>query len=246
MTAGGRLPRALRSYADSPVKALLELNGQSLLTTAVAAAQECQAVERIAVVGGSEVEAACPANAEYVHEGEDVVDNIHNAFRHLGGEEHNYLVLSPDLPFITGAAVDRFIGLARGQCEIGAPVVTSEDFLASYPGAPNRFELIDDRRVTMGSCLYITGRVMQKNFPLFRDIYRCRKLPHRIAVMLGFSIIWAFLIGRLSMEALERRASTLTDAVCRGILMDDASIAYDVDNLQNYQYAVQLIREQQS
>jgi GTP:adenosylcobinamide-phosphate guanylyltransferase len=243
LTAGGRLPRALRGRSESPIKALLEVEGATLLERAAAAALECPAIGGIAVVGGDDVKRATPAGCDYVAEGEGVVDNIYNGFKHLGGEDHDYLIISPDLPFVADADLAAFISAVGLKCEIGFPVVSQERFLAAYPGAPNHFARLDGRRCTMGSCIFAAGPAVKKNIPLGRDLYRARKYPWRIAIMLGLPIIWSYLTGTLRTSQVEERMSLLMDSRVRGIEVDAPGLAYDVDTLENYEYAARLLRE---
>lgn len=238
ITAGGRLPKALRILSPSPVKALLPLGGRTLLERAAEAAQACGMLQRIVVVGGDEVQHATPAGVEYVREGEDVIDNINNGFVTLGGLEHNYVIISPDLPFLSAAGMVAFIAGAREKAAMAFPLVSREDFLSRFPGAKNRFERLDGGCVTMGSMIYLTGQMLQWNIPLGRDFFRNRKLPYKLAGMLGWSIIWGYLTGRLRLTQLEARATRLMGGEVRGVWVNDAGIAYDIDNRENFQYAL--------
>ncbi len=239
LTAGGTLPRALRQYSPSPVKALLSVGGQTLLEHAAQAARDCGMVQRIAAVGGEQVERGVPAGVEYVREGLDVIDNIHNSFLALGGLEHDYIIISPDLPYITADGLATFLAAAQLKAELAFPIVTAAHFLLQFPGAPNFFERVDGERVTLGSSIYMTGRMLQTNVPLGRDFYRFRKAPHKLASMLGWRIIWGYLTRSLRLAALEARVGRLTGGEVRGVYVSDAGLAYDIDNRVNYQYAVE-------
>lgn len=237
--AGGSLPRDLRDQHPSGYKALLPFAGQSLLAHAVSAAAGSGAAQGIAVVGAAPLEAHTPAEADYVEAGRDVIENILRGFLHHGADlSADYLVLSPDLPFIHPAALNAFVATAREQGELGVPIVTREDFLARFPGAPNRFERISGRAITMGSALYMSGRMLKTNLPLWRDFYNARKFPHRLAAMLGLPIALGYLSGRLRLEALEARASQLCGGPVRAVEVSHAELAYDVDTRANYEFAL--------
>lgn len=239
ITAGGRLPRDLAAHSQSEVKALLELGGRSLLQAALAAAQSAEAVADIAVVGGKEVAASLGADVLHVDEGRDLVDNVERGFRRLGGLEHEYLLISPDLPFIESAALLHFAAAARAAgAALAAPLVSEADFLARFPGAPNKFNRIDGRAVTMGSVMYMQGGLLQSNIPLMHDFYRHRKWPHRLATLIGWPVAFALLTGRLSLGLLERRLEQLTGGPSRAVDSPDAGIAYDIDDKANYDYAL--------
>jgi GTP:adenosylcobinamide-phosphate guanylyltransferase len=243
ITAGGPVPRDIQPLTGVSRKALLELGGRSLLQTALAAVAGCAAVDGVVVVGNMEVQAALAGqSATFIAEGESLIDNIHRGFLNFDDLRSDYLVLSPDLPFLTCDELNAFITAARRDCELGVPIVGRDDFLTAYPGSPNKFEHIGGRHLTMGSCFYFTGPALQTNIPLARDCYRYRKYPHRLALMLGPRIVFAFIFRRLALEMLEQRASQLTGVTTRAIELPDAAIAYDIDNRANYDYAVEWLQ----
>lgn len=245
VTAGGQIPRELAGETSAKRKALLAINGKTMLCTALSAVGACSQLNGVAVVGNDDVHAALPAGIDFVPEGKTLVDNIQRGFEHLGGVAHDYLIVSPDMPFVTANALSAFIVKATNECEIGTPVITRECFLTTYSGAPNQFlRLAGGRQVTMGSCYYLTGHALKSNIPLARDVISMRKRPHRLAVMMGLPIFIALVFKRLRLELVEKRASQLTGARCRALEMDDASIAYDVDNRLNYEYAVACARRE--
>lgn len=245
LIAGGRLPRQLHPHSDSAIKALLPVGGETLLARCAHAALERGEFETVCAVGGAEVKlAAQELGIAYAPEGPSVMDNIHSAFKQLGEEDSDYVIISPDLPFISAGGLRAFIAGAGAGAELAVPLITREDFLSSFPGAPNRFERIDGRQVTMGSVFYLTGPVLRANIPLGRDFFSARKWPHRMATLLGFNILLAFLFGRLTLAGLERRAQALTGAVVRAVEVDDAGLAYDIDNLANYEFACALLERE--
>ncbi len=240
LIAGGMLPAELRQFSPFRTKALLPVGGVSLLQTAVEAVAGCDLFDRIVTSGTDEVVDNLPEESEYVQLGADVVGNIMNAYEHLGGHVNDYMILSPDLPRVSAEAVKNFVTRAQEAGELCLPVVSREDFLTKFPGATNRFEKLDGGRHTIGSCFYITGPVLRQNMPLARDLFRNRKSIHKMAIFFGLPVVFAMLTGRATLSGLERRAAQLTGAVVRGIQMSEAGIAYDIDDLENYQYISKL------
>lgn len=232
------MPRELAGEHPLSRKALLPVGGCTLLDTALTATEGCLLVDDIAVVGDSAVEAALAGRAEFVPERDNLADNVLAGFRALGEESRDYIIISPDLPFLTADVLREFITYSSELGELCLPVVTRDDFLRHFPGAPNKFERLGPDRLTMGSCIYITGQALKANIPLARDFIRCRKYPHRLALMLGFGILLRFMFGRLRLGDLETRAGQLTGARCRAIRMEDAGIAYDIDTRENYEFAL--------
>lgn len=241
LIAGGMLPKNMRQLSTSPVKALLEMAGESLLETSAKAARESGLFGRIAAVGNSEVQRACPEGCEYVEWGEDMVGNIVNAYRALGEADHNYVIISPDLPFISAGGLRTFVLAAQASSEIGITLVSRDDFLARFPGAPNRFEKLDGGLATMGSVFFITGSALQANIPLLRDMYASRKRPWRLAVFMGLPILWGFLTGSLRTTMLETRFASLMGATFKGLDGSDPGLVFDIDTPENYRFAAELL-----
>ena len=241
ITAGGGVPRSLAAITPVSRKALVEVGGRSLLTTAVEAAQGCRYIDGVVVIGNEEVREHLAGRAEFLDEGGSLIENIERGYEHFGGDSADYLTISPDLPFLSADCLNAFLGTAPGICDLGAPLVDREDFLRCYPGAPNTFvRLAGGRQVTTGSCFYLTGPALRMNFPLFNDLFRYRKHPHRMAIMLGLRVIWGFFTGTLTLGLAEERATQLTGATVRAVEMTDAAIAYDIDNQLNYEFAQSL------
>ncbi len=243
MIAGGMLPKNMRKLSASPVKALLEMGGESLLETSAKAARESGLFGRIAAVGNEEVQAACPEGCEYVKWGEDMMGNIVNAYRAFGEDSHDYVIISPDLPFITAEGLRTFVESAQALCEIGISITSQDEFLNSFPGAPNKFEQLDGKPATMGSVFYITGPALRANIGLLRDMYSSRKRPWRLAIFLGFPVLWGFITKTLTTAVMAARFSALMGADFNGVVSSDPGLIYDVDTLENYEFAMKMLEK---
>jgi hypothetical protein len=239
ITAGGELPAELHDVSHARVKALLRVGERTLLQQAVAAVADSSLVSDIAVVGGDEVLRAGTTDAAHVDAGKTAVENLYRGFLHLGGNlDDEYFAVSPDLPFITTAAVDEFIRASRAGSQMAFPVISAEDFQATYPGSTNKFERLDGRLVTMGSSIYITGKMLKTNIPLFIDFFNNRRKPHKLAALLGIPIALSYLTGRTRTAQLEARARQLTGGTVKAVTIRDASLAFDIDKREDYDYAV--------
>jgi hypothetical protein len=243
ITAGGSMPRELAPHSDQSVKALLSVGALTLLDCAVQAVRNSSEAGGIAVIGNDHVLRQLPAEAAHIESGQSVAENIHRGFLHHGGDlSGEFLVLSPDLPFITGAALDEFIRAARPAGEFVFPLVSADSFLADFPGASNKFERVDGRPVTLGSCFYVTGRMLQTNIPLIRDFFNNRRSPTRLAAMIGLPIILGYLSGRVRLAQIEARLSQLTGGPTRAVEVGSAALAFDIDKPADLEYAARHLK----
>jgi GTP:adenosylcobinamide-phosphate guanylyltransferase len=243
VTAGGELPPDMRGPGRAASKALLEIGGRTLLDAALIAARALPGIKDIAVVGDDAIRSTLPADMAHVPSGGSVIDNLVRAYDQLGGPAHDYVVMSSDLPFITPAALRHFVDEAASLAELALPIVTRESFLARFPAAPNAFELVEGRRLTMGSAFYFTGPLLQANIPLMHDFARLRKQPHKLAMLLGWQVLWGFITRQISVPLLERRASAVTGGVVRAVETTAAELAYDIDTKREYDYAVEHVAQ---
>jgi hypothetical protein len=69
---------------------------------------------------------------------------------------------------------------------------------------------------------------------------RWRKNPIRLGSLIGWRILWRFLVGQLSVQELERRAEQLLGCRCKAIVADLPELAFDVDKPEDYALAQRL------
>lgn len=237
--SGGRMPRRLAERFPCEVKSLIQFQDKTLLSRSIEASLGLgQLVPPVAVVGPAEIRDEVRRfgnRARWLLEGETVIDN---AMRGAKFFEWRYplLLVSPDLPLVCSDDLEGFLAAVPPVAEMCVPVIRKQDFVAAFPGCPNRFNHAREGEVTMGSVFYTTGKALRKNIPLARDAFRARKYPWRLAYMLGFAIIAKYLLGIASIADVERRASRLLDCVARGIVVPFPRLAYDIDNELNLQY----------
>jgi hypothetical protein len=239
IAAGGELPRDMQAQGLPPNKALLAVGPDRLLDRSVAAARATSPGEPVVVVGDEHVRRHLPLDAEHVPAGGSVIDNIARGFERHGGAAHDYLVLSSDLPFVTPQALAGFAVQAQNSADLAVPIVTRESFLARFPEAPNKFERVDGRELTMGSAFYCNGRLLQQNIPLMQDFARHRKSPFKLALLLGLPVLWGFITKRIALATLEQRASALTGGRVKAVETAAAELAFDIDTLAEYNFALQ-------
>jgi hypothetical protein len=58
--------------------------------------------------------------------------------------------------------------------------------------------------------------------------------------LIGWRLLWRFLVGQLSVQELERRAEQLLGCRCKAIVADLPELAFDVDKPEDYALAQRL------
>ena len=239
VVSGGEVPDGLRPRFQLPAKSLIPCLGKSLLAHSIHALLESGCASHpIAVVGpaGIQNELAQFGDAVvWLQCGDTLMDNASIGMQHHG-EDKDFLILSPDLPAITGAAIDLFARAIPAEAEIAVPIVTRDQFLRRFPNAPNKFVRTSEGEVTMGSAFFFTGRALKMNLALGKDTYKSRKNPLKLAAILGLGVVFQLLSGKLRIEAVESRVSRICDAQARVVRVDAPELAYDVDCWENIDF----------
>ncbi|MCD6119493.1 hypothetical protein J7K50_06595 [bacterium] len=261
-TCGGKLTKSLEGRSPEDAKVLIEIEGRSLLHSAIEActglaesiSKEFSAGIAAAVaVGpravGREVRRvidACdpPFPIHFAGDGATVLDNIG-----IGASELDHygtgdlLIVSPDLPFITADALSDFLEKIPDDAGLAMPVVTREAFNARFPGAPNRFNRLVEGFFTLGSIAFLKEDVLRKNLILFQDAHNARKNPAKLAGMLGPGVILKYIFGRLSIHDIEDRVGLISDTIVHAVVGCDPALAYDIDNEKNLDYAEKMLAQ---
>lgn len=239
VVSGGAVPESLRARYPLLAKSLIACKGKSLLAHSIHALIESEcASSPIAVVGpaGIQSELAQFGDAvKWLQCGDTLMDNAAIGMR-FHGDGKDLLILSPDLPAVTGAAIDMFAREIPPEAEIAVPIVTREQFLRRFPGAPNKFVRTSEGEVTMCSAFFFTSRALKMNLGLGMDTYRSRKNPLKLAAILGPAVAFQLLCGKLCLEAVEGRVSRVCDAKARVVRVDAPELAYDVDCWENIDF----------
>ena len=235
ITAGGRVADELAEAIGTPVKALARFGDRTMLDRAIAAARACGA-ERVVVVGGAAVRAACGASVDdVVAEGAVGRDNIARAIG--SGTASDLLLMTSDLPFVDPAGLAAFLAAARGA-DVALPLASEADYLRAYPGAPPHVTAIGNERVANGSVVYFGPGVAPRALEVSQRLFDARKSLVRMAALLGPALLARFAVRRLRIEHVERRARMLLGLDARAVRDASPALCFDVDTIEDYRYAV--------
>jgi CTP:molybdopterin cytidylyltransferase MocA len=236
VTAGGRVGGAFAQTIGTQVKALAPFAGSTLLHRTIAALREA-GVERIAVVGGEEVRAACAAQVEQiVAESEDGAENLRRALYAWDGDSP-LLYATSDMPFVTGAAIREFLN-ATPSDTLALPLTEWRDFERRFPHAPPFGITLAKEKVVNGGIFAIPGGSARRIESFARRFFDARKSPLRMARLTGPVLLLQFVFKRLSVTQLQYHAHRLLGVPARAVRYAPPELAYDVDVLEEYRYAL--------
>jgi GTP:adenosylcobinamide-phosphate guanylyltransferase len=243
LPAGGRLTGEFAGEAGVTVKALIRIDGRTVLERTIETLRSTGIVNRIVVVGPSEL-ALHPATRgadSVITEGDSGPDNILRGIDWLeaqGSIAERVLVVTTDLPFLTSAAIRAFVEACPASGDICVPILRGEAFNARFPDSPATFAALADGAWTMACGFLLDPLAVRRNYTRIQQVFDARKSEMAMARLLGPLFILRYLTKRLRVEDIERRCTEILN--CRGIAVRNAppELAADIDTIEDYRHAV--------
>lgn len=236
ITAGGRVEGEFARVLGTPVKALAPFRGKTLVQLAVEALRGA-GIDRIAVVGGAEVRSACHDAVERViDESADGSENLRRAL-HAWDTGSPLLYLTSDMPFITPQSLQAFISQVP-QRTLSLPLTECNDFMQRFPDSPPYGITLAGEKVVNGGAFVIPAGAHERIERFAAQFFDARKSVWRMARLAGPVLLLQFAMRRLGVGQLESHAQRLLGIPARAVRSAPAELAYDVDVLEEYRYAV--------
>ena len=212
-------------------KGLVEVAGKPLVEWVVDAFRAAESINEIAVVIptaeglGSWVDKV----DKLVVSDRDFMDNAlagTAAFR----DDRPVVVTTGDLPLLTGPAVDEFVLAAlETGAEFVYPLVRKETIEAAYPGAERTYFKLKSGRFTGGNAMLVDPKLLPAARELGQRLFNDRKNAVALVRTAGVGFVVKFVLGRLVPEDLAGKIRDLLGGTGAAVVLDDASIAMDVD-----------------
>lgn len=221
----------LKDYGPPESEALIDIGGRPMLQYVLDALGEARGVERILVMGPPELlaRAVQAPRVEFRAGGSSITEHVLLAKRELG-EEKPLLIVTSDIPLVTGAMIDRFLAAA---VPLGAdfcyPISRREDNEAKYPGVRRTYVTLREGTFTGGNIFLVNPQVIEPVLGKAEEFIRYRKSPLKLAGLLGWSFILGLLLKRLNISQLEEKVSRLFGVKARAIICPDPEVGLDVD-----------------
>lgn len=236
ITAGGRVDGEFADLLGTPVKALAPFEKATFLQITIDAIRGA-GIEHIAVVGGAEVRAACSGCVERcIDESAEGAQNLRRAL-HAWSSDVPLLYLTSDMPFITAQTLRTFLERIP-QDTLVLPLAEGEDFDRRFPGAPPFGVTLAGERVVNGGAFVIPPHAHDRIERFAMQFFDARKSVWRMARLTGPGLLLQFAVRRLGITQLEKHARRLLGVPALALRNAPPELAYDVDVLDEYRYAV--------
>lgn len=243
LPAGGRISGEFADRAAVSVKALIEINGVTILQHTIETLRTCGRIGKIVVVGPDEVNATLADGLadKILPETSSGPENILKGLDWIerdGGAGRRSLILTTDLPFLTTGAIESFLDACPDQLDICAPVNTKQEFLERFPGSNNEYVRLGDGEWTMGCAFLVNPGSIIANHSRIDQVFQARKSQIGMAKLLGMAFVFRYLTGGLTIAQIEKRCQDILGCSAAAIRGASVELAFDLDKIEEYHYAL--------
>ncbi len=226
-------------------KALLLINEIPLVEYVVNALIEAKEIQNIVVVGPEyDLAPFIEKKVNKILEAtESIIKNIEIGLDYFK-DDYKILVLTSDIPLITGEIIDRFIK----KCEqydafFYYPIITKEIILQKYPQTIRSYATLKEGIFCGGNMAIFARPLFEKNRDLLNELYEKRKDLKKYVGLLGLKFMVKYLLKSLSIEEIEERAAEIIGYPAKGIIIEDPEVMIDLDKLSDYELILQVINQ---
>ena len=238
IVAAGGLPKPeepLYAFTQGKSKALLDMNGRTMLERVMDALQTAHHVDRIVVIGLENdmgMTFQRPID-QYLPDHGSMVGNILAGITWLRETDptiETVLFCSADVPMITGSIVDAHIESCQPMDKaVYYTFVTRETMERRFPGSNRTYVKLKGVEIAGGDLAIAQVVVADHNEELFHTLTNARKHAWKLARIVGFKFLIKFLFRQVSISDIEQTAERILGMPAQIVLTPFAEIAMDAD-----------------
>jgi len=241
--AGGENSSDLRKIAPYDNEALIIIGNYPMIYYVYKSLRSSPLVENIIVSGPADsLRSILPRedNLYFVNGGENAIDSFSQAIELLDkiGTTEYLLVAPTDIPLITSEAIEDFMH----QCEkydadFYYPVTSKKVNEEKFPGVARTYVRLREGVFTGGNLFIMRKAMIPKGLEFAKQMVENRKNPLKMARILGISLAWKLIWGRLAIPVIEKRFYDMTGIRGKAVISDYAEVGVDVDKPSDLELA---------
>jgi molybdopterin-guanine dinucleotide biosynthesis protein A len=236
VTAGGvpNPDEPLYPYTQGSSKATLDIAGKSMIQWVLDALTQAKEVESVVVIGLPEdASVECPKMVACLPNMGEMLDNIKGGMKkilELHPGAHHALLVSSDIPAITGEIVDWVIDAAmQTDDDVYYNVITRQVMEAHYPTSKRSYTHLKDYEICGGDMNVIRVVTVTENEAIWNKIISARKNVFKQAALIGYDTLVLLLFRLISLDSAVKTVSRRLDISGRAIICPYAEVGMDVD-----------------
>ncbi len=226
--AGGRCGPDLRAASGVEFRAELPIDGRPILEIVVEAAAP---LGEPIVVGGPQ-----GLYPRQFPGGNSFLESLAVGLAHAGDE---VLIVNADLPRLTTAGLEDFLGRCDRSAALNYPIIRLEDCERAFPGMRRTSLRLSEGRFTGGGIGLVRTELMLRSMPILERAYAARKRPIELARIVGMRTLWRLVLGALapstlSIAFLEGSVGRFLQAPLHAVITPCPELGADIDNAEQY------------
>lgn len=249
MVLANGLADKLAKHVGAPHKALLDLGGKPMVIRVAEALQASPLVDKVVVacLQDGPVATALRGQIDLAEaEGDTFFHGIERGFEALGGCDRA-LMVTCDMPLLSVAAVDHFVGevLSTPEMDLVYAMVDIALVHQAYPESQRMAVKLRDGNFTAAGICAVSDHFVTNCGPKLMEAFAARKSKVAMGRLLGWGFLARFALGILSVDDIVRRAEEILSCRARAVRLPYAECGFDVDTVHDW-HSVQKVFERQA
>jgi GTP:adenosylcobinamide-phosphate guanylyltransferase len=236
ITAGGiPLPEEpLYEQANGDSKALIDIAGKPMVQWVLDALSQAETIENVVVVGlSSKSGVTCTKPLTFLSNQGKMLANIQagaHKVSELNPEAEHFLIVSSDIPAISGEMVDWVVNTAmETDDDVYYNVIRREDMEKRFPTSKRTYTRLKDVQICGGDMNVARISLVDEESDFWEKVINTRKSPLAQAALIGFDTLLLVLFRRLTLEQVALRVMRRLDLTGRAILCPYPEVGMDID-----------------
>ncbi|MFN8495187.1 MAG: NTP transferase domain-containing protein [Caldilineaceae bacterium] len=227
-------PDPLVAQSGEPHKVLIKVAGKPMIWHVVNALANSRFIDRIVIVGLSpEDGVAFGRTVDYLPDQGGMMDNMVYGFSWLAQQEspaQYALLLTGDIPLLTGAMIDWFIEASQPLAkDVYWGIVEKQTMEATFPNSKRSYLRLVEGQFCSGDLFLGKMSAALGRQALFKQMVDHRKSVLQQLRLLGFRVVFKFLLRRLRMQDLLELFPRLLGLTGGAVILPFAEVGMDVD-----------------
>ncbi len=237
----GMTPSLQKVYPGITNKSHIVINEKMLVEYVLQATLDCTQVDKIFIIGD---EAHLSARIE--HENVLILqdmDDIHKNFMRAAGRSRKdvMLVLTADIPLITGEILDDFINSCYGREDIYYPIIEKKTVLDYDMLGVRTYAKLTEGHFTGGNIFLVNTTAVECARNSIRRIFDRRKKVFALVKLFGAGFIMKYILGNLPLADVEKQVESILGCPVKAVVSKHAEIGIDIDKIEDLHLAMRHI-----
>lgn len=242
LPGGGKLDDHFARVALVPYKALIKSQDNIVGLKSIEAVANANQFGNKILIGPPDVQNTFRTFVTGVlNDSGDLAKNVSMGLRELktlGYSGSRVLILTMDLPFVDEKSLQSFIEMCPADADLAVPVISKEEYLDRFPGSSSTFAKLSDGDFTIGCAYVVKPDTFLRLYPKIEQVIANRKSVPKLAKLVGLPFMMKYLTKALSSNDAKSKIEEITGAKIAIIRGAPAELAFDIDEIVDYEYAL--------